>query len=197
MPNYQTEIQQSGTLLQGNWLMKVAPSAGTIIASGVNIGIGQVTGWTENITPFSTQAGNAADPIEGVAEHTLTLTFELMEMYLPTFDTLRGGDLDTQTNPSAGTYITGGCVQSLATGGKTVLTDVAMLLHNTKIVSDATVETMIVCYKGTIQGGLALTTKSDNDEDPIGIWAFEMKFTLETGRTRGDQLVVIETEMGG
>ncbi len=195
MAHYQTTMQQSGTLLQGNALIKVAASAGTLVASGVNVGIGQFTGFTENITPFTVQAGNAADPIEGISEHTLTVTFDLLEFYLPTFDTLRGGNLDLQTNPSVGTYITGGSVQSFSTGGLTELTAIALMIHNTKIVSSATVETIFVGYKGTIDQGITFTPKSDNDEDPIAVFSWAVTFELDTGRTSGDQLYIVETEM--
>ncbi len=196
MPNYQnTGLTQAGTLLQGGWKMEVAASAGNLVASGTNIGLGNLTSVLENIEPFSVQAGNGPDPLEGIAEHTATINFETIEFYPSTWDQIRGGNFDTEVTSTAGTYVSG-TANTFSTGGFTELTPVALRFTNTKLVSGASVATVIVLYKCTITQGISWTAKSDNDEDPVTIVPFVIEAKPDTLRTVGDQLYIIETQMG-
>lgn len=109
----QTAQTVSGCTLLGGWEMARAATSGTFegataFGSGCTIlGIGNLTGFTENIEMSTTQAGNSNMPEKVVAVHTATFNFELLEFYLPTFDEIRGGSLDTEVQETASTYLTG------------------------------------------------------------------------------------------
>lgn len=194
MAHYQnTGLATANSLIVGGFKLEVAA---TVAASYTNVGLGRGMVMTENIGKYSVQADNGPDPIYGVADQTATLSFELLEWYLPSWDKVRGTGFDTDSNPSVGTYITGGSVQSLSTGGKTELTALAAKFTNTKLVSGATVETVVVFYKAYLDAGLTITAKSDNDEDPVNVVPFTLEAVCDTSRTAGDQLFVIETEVG-
>ena len=103
MSTYQnTALTQDPSLIIGSVKTEVATVFG---GSYVNVGLGRSFGLEEQITPFSVQADNGSDPIEGVAEHEVQLSMELLEHYVPTLDTIRGGiDLATVT---AGVLVSG------------------------------------------------------------------------------------------
>jgi hypothetical protein len=197
MAHYQnTGLTNAGTLLQGGFAIYVAATAGTLAgAGGTNFGLGDGPVITENIENFSVQAGNGPDPLEGVAEQSVTITFNTLEFYIPTWDTVRGQELDTVGTASVGTYVTGGSVHTISTGGFTELGTCALKFVNTKLVSGATVETAIVFYKCNLTQGLSFTAKSDNDDDPVMVIPWTLEAKLDTSRTAGDQLYIIETEM--
>jgi len=111
MPTYQnTGLVQDPSLIIGSVKAEVATSFG---GSYTNVGLGRSFGLTEEITPFNVQADNGPDPIEGVAEHELAITAELLEMYIPTLDTIRGG-IDT-TGTTTGSLVPG-ATQVVASG---------------------------------------------------------------------------------
>jgi len=197
MPHYQnTGLTQGNTLLQGGWAMYVAATAGTLAGTGgTNMGLGNFTGMTENIGAYTVQAGNGPDPLEGVADQTVTVTFETLEFYLPTYNVIRGDELDTSGTASVGTYVTGGSVLTLSTGGFTQIGQCALKFTNSKLVSGATVETAIVFYKCFLNQGLSFTPKGDNDEDPVTVIPWTLTAKVDTARTAGDQLYKIETEL--
>lgn len=185
-------VTTSGSIVMGGFKLEYAATAA---ASYTNLGIGRNLVITENLTMWNAQADNGPDPIRGVSRHTATIAFELLEWYLPSWDKARGTGFDLDTAPSVGTYITGGSVQSLSTGGNTALTRSAFKFSNAKLVSGATVETAIVFYKAYLNAGMTLTLKSDNDEDPINVAPFTLEAECDTDRSAGDQLMVIETEV--
>lgn len=197
MAHYQnTGLTQAGTLLQGGWAMYVAATAGTLVGTGgTNLGAGNGPTITENIENFTVQAGNAPDPLEGVAEQTVTINFETLEFYTPNMNIIRGDELDTAGTASVGTYITSGSVHTISTGGFTELGTCALKFTNNKLVSGATVETNIVFYKCSVTQGLTFTAKSDNDDDPVMVIPWTIEARIDTSRTAGDQLYIIETEM--
>lgn len=196
MPNYQISgIQQSGTILQGNFKIEVAGSVGVLSSSAVNLGLGRVTNISENWGKYGVQAGNGPSPLEGVSNQDVLIEFELLEFYLPSFDDLRGNNLDTENEATAATYLTG-TVNTFSTGGKTELSYRALQLTNYKLVSGATVETIIIFYRGTLEQGLQFTPKDDDGDDPVTVFPFSFKAVCDAGRAAGDQLFIIETEMG-
>ncbi len=198
MPHYQnTGLVNANSLLKGGWKMEVGATAGNLVTSGTNIGVGNLTGFTENIVPYVVQAGNAPDPLEGVATHTVTINFETLEFWPPTFDEIRGEGLDTENEATAGTYVAG-TANVISTGGLDVLSNKAYRFTNTKLVAGATVQTVIVVYKGYAEQGISFTAKSDNDEDPVTVIPWVITGKLDTGanRTVGDQLFIIEAEGG-
>lgn len=195
----QTSLTNAGTLLQGGFRLGVAASAASFAGGslGTVLGIGNLTGITENIERSTTQAGNSDKPDEVVAVHSLTITFELLEFWLPTFDAIRGGSLDTENAATAATYISGTpTANTLSTGGLNTLTPQAFIFENTTMVSGATAKTILVVYSATIEQGIAFTPKSDHDTDPAMVIPFTLTAELDTARTKGDQLYYIESELG-
>ena len=193
-----TGLATANSLIFGGFRMDVAGTAGALVAAAscTNVGLGRNLSITENIGKYTCQADNGPDPAKGVATHTMTISFELLEWYGPTMDKIRGTGFDSESNPSVGTYMTGSA-QVLTTGGFTELNSTAFKFTNRKLVSAATVETVIVVYKAYLDAGMVLTAKSDNDEDPINVYPVTLEAVLDTSRSAGDQLYIIETEIGG
>ena len=195
----QTSLTNAGSLLQGGFLLQVAASAATFAAgcSGTILGIGNMTNMQENIEKTTTQAGNSNAPDKLVATHTITASFELYEFWPPNWDSIRGGAIDTENAASASTYIDGGGTSNIfATGGLNVLSAMAFSFQNTTMVAGATAVTVLILYKATIEQGLAFTAKSDHDTDPAMVMPFTVTGELDTSRTAGDQLFIVETELG-
>jgi len=207
----QTDLTITGCTLIGGWKMATAPTSGvfegaTAFGSGATIlGIGNLTGFTENIEMTTTQAGNSNMPEKVVANHSATITFELLEFYLPTFDEIRGGSLDTENQATASTYLTGvggagagsaGTVNTISTGGLNAIDEAAFAFYNVRMEAGATVETIIVIHKARISAGLTFTPKTDHDTDPVTVFPFTLEAELDTSQTAGNQLYVIETELG-
>ena len=194
----QTSLSNAGTLLQGGFKMGVAASAASFAGGslGTVLGIGNLTSITENIERTTTQAGNSDQPEELVATHSLTVSFELLEFWPPTFDAIRGGSLDSESTTGS-TYISGGGTSNtFSTGGLNVLTGKAFVFENTTMVAGSTAVTILVVYKAKIEQGLVFTPKTDHDTDPAMVMPFTLTGELETSRTAGDQLFIIESELG-
>ncbi len=191
----QTNLANAGTLLQGGFRLGVAASAATFAGGslGTILGIGNLTSITENIEKTTTQAGNSDQPEKLVATHTITASFELLEFWLPSFDAIRGGDLDAVS--TAGVYVSGSA-NVFTTGGLNVLTEKAYIFENTTMVAGATAVTVLILYSATIEQGLTFTAKSDHDTDPAMVMPFTLTGQLETSRAKGDQLFIIESELG-
>jgi len=195
----QTSLTNANSLLKGGFRLGVGATAGVFAGGslGTILGIGNLTGITENIERTTTQAGNSDMPEEEVANHTLTVTFELLEFWLPTFDAIRGGSLDTENASTAATYISGTpTANTLSTGGLNTLTNKAFIFENSTMVSGSTAQTILVVYKAKIEEGLAFTPKTDHDTDPVMVIPFTLTAELDTSRTKGDQLFYIESELG-
>ncbi len=197
----QTSLTNAGTLLQGGFKLGVAASAASFAGGslGTILGIGNLTSITENIEKTTTQAGNSDQPEKQVAVHTITANIELLEFWLPSFDAIRGGGLDTENAATASTYIGGaGTVTTnvFATGGLNVLTEKAFIFENTTMVAGSTAVTILILYSATIEQGLVFTAKSDHDTDPAMVMPFTLTGQLETSRAAGDQLFIIESELG-
>ena len=194
----QTSLTNAGTLLQGGFKLGVAASAASFVASlGTVLGIGNMTSIQENIEKTTTQAGNSDQPEKLVAVHTITATFELLEFWPPTFDAIRGGGLDSENAATASTYISGtGTANVFSTGGLNVLTEKAFIFENTTMVAGLTAVTILIIYSATIEQGIAFTAKTDHDTDPAMVMPFTLTGQLETSRVAGDQLFIIESELG-
>ena len=195
----QTSLTNAGTLLQGGFRLGVAASAASFESGSIGtvLGIGNLTSIQENLERTTTQAGNSDLPEELVANQSLTVSFELLEFWPPTFDAIRGGDLDTENSATASTYINGaGTSNVFSTGGLNTLTGKAFAFENTTMVDGATAVTVLIVYKAKIEQGLAFTPKSDHDTDPVMVMPFTLTGELDTARTAGDQLFIIESELG-
>ena len=207
----QTAQTVSGCTLIGGWKMARAATSGsfagaTAFGSGCTIlGIGNLTGFTENIEMSTTQAGNSNMPEKVVAVHTATLAFELLEFHLPTFDEIRGGGLDTEVEATASTYLTGvggagagsaGTVNTISTGGLNTVNESAFAFYNVRMDASTTVETILVVHKARISAGLTFTPKTDHDTDAVTVFPFTLEAELDTTNAAGSQLYTIETELG-
>ena len=209
----QTAEAVSGTTLLGGWQMAAAGTVGTTVsaatggmflafttfASGCTVlGIGNLTGFTENLEFTTTQAGNSKEPDKKVANHTATITFDMLEFYPPNWDIIRGTNLDTSVVSTAGTFMgaSPATANTFSTGGLTAVDARAFAFYNTKMVAGTTVGTIICVYKAKAEVGLAWTPMSDHDTDPVMVTPITITAELDTTRTAGDQLFVIETEMG-
>lgn len=195
----QTSETNANTLLLGGFRLGVAASAAAFVASmGTILGVGNLTGFTENIELSTTQAGNSNMPTKKVVVQTLTLTFELLEFWPPNFATIRGGSLDTAVTGTASTYINGTpSANVFSTGGLNVLTGKAFRFENTtKSPAGATVQTVLIVYNAKLEQGLVFTPKSDHDTDPAMVIPFTLTAELETSRAAGDQLYKIESQLG-
>ncbi len=195
----QTSLTNAGTLLQGGFKLGVAASAASFVGGslGTVLGIGNLTSITENIEKTTTQAGNSDQPEKLVAVHTITASFELLEFWPPSFDEIRGGGLDSENASTASTYISGTPTANvLASGGLNVLTEKAFIFENTTMVDGSTAVTILILYSATIEQGLTFTAKTDHDTDPAMVMPFTLTGQLETSRAKGDQLFIIESELG-
>jgi len=59
-----------------------------------------------------------------------------------------------------------------------------------------TCTTIIYIPKAVIEGGLAVTAKSDNDTDPINVIAFSVTGKLDATLDTGEQLATIKQDIG-
>ena len=191
MALYQNSTVDSDALVIGNWKVQVATydSAYTTIASVgsavTNLGAGMITGFAHNIEKIDVQAGNAPDPLEGIASETFTITGDMIEFTMANMVTAFGGIVTTTTAvTTTKSYLSG--------GGASVMTPKTFLLTNRRIVGGASVETNLVVWKGYATNGPQFTTKSDNDADPITSWSFEIEGVIDATRTAGNQLYMIE-----
>lgn len=213
----QTAMAKTAATILGNYQLIVAGTVGTAanaatsgmfvpatsastFGSGCTIlGIGALTGFTENLEFTTTQAANSKEPDKAVANHTLTITFELLEFYPPNWDIIRGSELDVENSATASTYLDAGSatVNTWSTGGLTAIGWKAYAFYNTKMIAGTTVETVIVVHKAKIETGHAFTPKTDHDTDPVMVIPFTLTAELDTAQTTlGTQLYYIETEIG-
>jgi hypothetical protein len=179
MPRYQNTSVDSDRLIIGNWKIETAASAG---ATYVNLGAGQLTAFSHEFEKFDVQAGNAPDPIEGIAQETVTFGFDLIEYDASAMSAMQGGLVSA-------VITTGQSVMSA--GGQTELTPRAFRLTNTRMIGSATVETVITVFKATVDNGATWVTKSDNDTDPVNALQFAVTGEIDAVRTAGTQLYTI------
>lgn len=189
MPLYQNTSVNTDALILGNWKIQVATVATYLtvasVASAVtNLGAGIVNSFGHNITKYDVQAGNAPDPIEGIADETFVVSGDLIEFTVANVTTAWGGIVTTSTAITTTLSILSG-------GGKSEMTPKTFLLTNRRIVNGASVETNVIIYKGYMTNGPQFTTKSDNDADPITTYSFEIEGVIDGTRTAGDQLYSI------
>lgn len=189
MPLYQNTSVTTDALILGNWKIQVATVATYLtvasVASAVtNLGAGMVNSFGHNVTKYDVQAGNAPDPIEGIADETFVVSGDLMEFTVANVTTAWGGIVTTSTAITTTLSILSG-------GGKSEMTPKTFLLTNRRIVNGASVETNVIVYKGYMTNGPQFTTKSDNDADPITTYSFEIEGVIDGTRTAGDQLYSI------
>ena len=179
MPTYQNSSVASNKLVLGNYKIESATSSG---ASFVNLGAGRVNGWGHKYDKYDVQAGNAPDPIEGIAKETFTVDFELIEYDGSSLSAILCGAV-TETSTSV--------LSTMVGGGNQVLTPRAFRLTNTRLISGTTCQTILTLYKATPDAGLQMTVKGDNDTDPISVMPFNLTAEVDATKTAGSQLFQI------
>jgi hypothetical protein len=181
MAYHQNTSVDSAKLILGNYKIETSASSG---GTFVNLGAGMVSKFGHNITMYKTQAGNAPDPVEGVADETFTIDCELIEYDASVLSAISGGAISADTTSSSVQTVING-------GGNSVITDRAFRLTNTRIISGATKTTVILTYKAHLTAGLQFTAKSDNDADPITIMPIAIEAKVDSTRSAGSQLFSI------
>ena len=176
MATYQNSSVSSNKLILGNYKIETAASSG---ATFVNLGAGMVNGWGHKYEKYDVQAGNAPDPIEGISKETFTVDFELIEYDGSSLSSLLCGAV-TETNTSI--------LSTMIGGGNQVLTPRAFRLTNTRLIGTTTCQTILTLYKATVDTGIQMTAKGDNDTDPIGVMPFALTAEVDATKTAGSQL---------
>ena len=184
MPIFQNSTVSSDKLVLGNCKMEYAVT--TVGGSYINVGAGRVTAWNHAITKYDTQAGNAPEPIEGIADETMTVDYELIEFDTSVISAILCGATASSTSSS---------VQTIHAGGNQVLTTKPFRWTNTRYnAAGVTVQTILVVYKGLPTDGPQISFKDDNDTDPIAVVSGSIVAKLDASRTKGQQLYYMTTE---
>ena len=184
MAYHQNSTVDSTKLIIGNCKIETAATVG---GPYVNLGAGMVSSFTHTPTMYDVQAGNAPDPIEGVAEEVATLDAELIEYDASVLSAISCG-LVTQTSTTV--------LSTLRAGGNSTLTPRVFRITNTRIVSSATKETVLTMFKTTMTTGIVINFKSDNDADPIGIMPISLEAKVDSTLSVGAQLFTITRTIG-
>jgi len=184
MPIYQNSTVNTTKLIIGNYQIFTATtstclSPGSVVsATWINLGAGMVNSFGHNITKYNVQAGNAPDPIEGVATETFTISADLLEFDASVMAAIQCGAI---------TYA-GGTAKA---GGVGTLTPVAFKLVNTRTIAGSVFTTTVVVFRCTLDTGMQFTAKSDNDTDPINVIPITVTGKPQTTFSAGTQLYQI------
>ena len=162
MPTYQNATVSDAKIEIGNYAIYVGSAGATAGAITTNLGAGMVKSFKHDATMFTSQAGNAVDPIEGVSRETATLEIDLIEYDGSAFSALTGG----MWNGTSGSVTVGGQVSSVT--GKGI-----KLVNTRKLATGSTQTTTYVITKG-VAGGFSQSIKSDNDADPVTVYSFSI-----------------------
>ena len=182
MPIYQNSTVDSDKLILGNCTVEVASS---VAATFVNIGAGMLNNFNHVPEMYDAQAGNAPDPIEGVANETVTVDFEFIEYDSSVMNVMWGGLFTSTTSSSVQTIHAGGLAD-------TTIASRAWKFTNTRRNSaGVTTQTILVVYKGYMDAGPTFTFKSDNDTDPVAVMPATITGKLDGALTAGQQLYYI------
>ena len=179
MPVYQNSTVTANNLVIGNYKIE---SAASTTATYTNLGAGIVSSFGHNITKYDIQAGNAPDPIEGVADEEFRIEFEMIEYNGSVLSDIQGGTISSTSVTNLNT-ITG--------GGNTIITERAFRLTNYRHIGATTSKTIITVHKATMENGIQFTPKSDNDADPIMVMPGVIVAKNDTTHTAGSQLFSI------
>jgi len=179
MAYHQNSSVDSNKLIIGNCKIETASS---VAATYVNLGAGMVSAFTHTPTMYDVQAGNAPDPIEGVAEEVCTVDFELIEYDASVLSAIHGG-LVSQTSTTV--------LSTLVAGGSSTITPRVFRITNTRMISATTSETILTIFKGTLTTGISINFKSDNDADPLALMPCQIEGKVDSSLTVGSQLFKI------
>lgn len=163
MPTYQNTSVTDSKIEIGNYAIYVGEVNTTVAGTWVNLGAGMVKSINYAPEMFTSQAGNAVDPIEGVSRETATVDIDLIEYDPSSFSTMSSGMLDY----TGSSLIVGGNVTSITGQGW-------KLVNIRKLSSGSTQTTTYIILKAVMSNGYTFTPKSDNDSDPVGVHSFQL-----------------------
>jgi len=164
MPIYQNSTVADAKVEIGNYAMYVATTAGTTVGgSWVNLGAGMVKTFSYDPVPYTSQAGNAPDPINGISRETAKIAIDLIEYDGSSFSVLSGGAM----TGSSGSLIVGGQTNAKAGLG-------FKMVNTRKLATGSTQTTTYVFNFVFMDGGFSTSPKSDNDADPVNIYTFNI-----------------------
>ncbi len=185
MPNYQNTTVDGDKLIIGNCKVESAASAG---GTFVNLGAGIVRDWNHPLVKYDVQAGNAPDPIEGIASETCTVDFDMLEFDASVLTQIHGGLITASTASSTITISAGGAADN-------IITPQVFRFTNQRTIDGSTVATILTVFKATIDNGPQFTFKSDNDADPIMVMPCVITGKVDTSLDAGEQLYTISHDL--
>lgn len=170
----QTSVQDPTAIIYGSAVLEVQPLGGS---GWVNAGAIRGLSVTENVA--ATQlAGDNADIVKYVSEHTLTITFTQLEAMSEDVREVIRGTFD-EIDASIPGEVT------ISTGGRATLPDFEVRITNTDEDGNPIV---FHAFKVSLDGGYALQFQDDNAEDPIVLNEVSMTAIPDITRDRGEQL---------
>jgi hypothetical protein len=180
VPIHQNTTVTGSKLILGNYKIETAAYGTSAGGTWVNCGAGIVNSFAHNLVKYDTQAGNAPDPLEGIADETFVISGELIEFDASVLAAISCGAMTKTTGASGVTIINA--------GGNQILTDRAFKFTNSRLIGSTTQSTVILTYKATLDNGLQFTSKSDNDADPIQVMPFTITAKPDGTLSAGSQL---------
>ena len=164
MPIYQNSTVTDAKVEIGNYAMYVAATAGTTVGgTWVNLGAGMVKSFSYDPTPYTSQAGNAPDPIQGISRETAKIAIDLIEYDGSSFSILSGGAM----TGSSGSLVVGGQTNAMPGMG-------FKMVNSRKLANGSTQTTTYVFNFVFMDGGFSTSPKSDNDADPVNVYSFNL-----------------------
>ena len=102
MPTIPTTIQQSDAIVYGSCKVEVSTDSGV---TWTNVGAARSVVFNEQQTVSDIQSDNTEDIANYVSDHTVNITLNGLELYLPTLNKIRGG-IDTLSATTGGVKTT-------------------------------------------------------------------------------------------
>jgi hypothetical protein len=163
MPIYQNSTVTDSKIEVGNYAIYVGSAGTSAGGTWVNLGAGMTKSLNYNPESYTTQAGNAIDPIQGVARETAQIDIDLIEYDGSSFSVISGGSM----TGSSGSLVVGGQASSLTGKGYKFV--------NTRKLSNGSSQTTTWVFNNCyLNGGFTASPKSDNDADPVTVYSFSL-----------------------
>jgi hypothetical protein len=166
MPVYQNATVTDSKIEIGNYTISTHPTAGSTAAAAgwINLGAGMVKSLAYAPEAYTSQAGNAIDPIQGIARETATVEIDLIEYDGSSFSVFSNGTITGST----GSLLVGG--QTNAVSGRGL-----KLVNTRKLAAGGTTQTTTyVINNAFMTTGFTMNPKSDNDADPVNVYSFSV-----------------------
>jgi hypothetical protein len=163
MARYQNATVTDAKVEIGNYAVSVGAENATAGSAWTNLGAGMVKSFAYVPEMFTSQAGNAPDPIQGVAKETATISLDLIEYDGSAFTAFMGG----LVSGTSGSWIVGGV--------STVQSAKALKLVNTRTLATGSTQTTTFVFPRIFaNSGFSTSPKSDNDADPVNVYSFDV-----------------------